>query len=263
MPRPPDPTRAASTVGRRARTLWRTVRGVLARTPEVRRLAPVDAYRLWSETYDAQPDNVILALEQEIFRGLLSDVSLAGKAVVDVGCGTGRHWDELLAGRPGSLAGVDSSPEMLDRLRARHPEATLVTREGEGLHGFADGSVDVLVSTLVLGHVRGLEVELREWARIVPPGGEMIVTDFHPEAFQAGMKRTFTHGGATFEVEHQHRTLPVLRGAFRAAKLDVVRFVERTLDPSARGSFERQGHRDAFRQHLGTPLVLGFLLRRT
>jgi ubiquinone/menaquinone biosynthesis C-methylase UbiE len=211
----------------------------------VRRLAPQDAYRLWSESYDAQPDNVVLALEQEIYNGLLSDELVTDQVVVDIGCGTGRHWGHLLARRPRVLHGVDSSPEMLARLRARYPGATLHLRTGKRLDEFSDTSVDLVVSTLMLGHVREVEDELREWARLLRPGGEIIVTDFHPEALRAGAKRTFIHWGATFEVESHVHTVEALQSLFGSLDLDIVRFQEKTYGQPAQ------------------PLVLGFRLRRT
>jgi SAM-dependent methyltransferase len=258
-----DPPGRASGVTQHAKALWQSLRGALVPQGRVHRLAPRDAYRLWSESYDAQPDNVILALERELFGELLSGVSLTDKAVVDIGCGTGRHWRELFAGHPRMLHGVDSSPEMLERLRTRYPDAELHLRVGPRLDWFRNGTVDVLVSTLMLGHERDVEGELREWGRLLPHGGEIIVTDFHPDAFRAGMTRTFVHRGVTFEVEHHLHTPSTLRSLFQALHLEVVSFRERTLDSTVRAYFERKSSMKAFRKGFGTPLVLGFHLRRT
>jgi ubiquinone/menaquinone biosynthesis C-methylase UbiE len=108
--------------------------------------------------------------------------------------------------------------------------------------GFPDASVDLIVSSLMLGHVREVEGELREWRRILRAGGAIVYTDFHPAALQAGAKRTFAHQGRTFEVESHCHPVPALRSRFSALGLDVVDFQERL--------------------HADTPLVLGFRLRK-
>src|ERR1700735_2305308 len=87
----------------------RLLRAVLRRG-SIPRLPPRDAYRLWSTTYDAQPDNVVLALEGDLFAELSAPAPVEGGVVVDIGCGTGRHWARLFARRPRFLRGVDSSP---------------------------------------------------------------------------------------------------------------------------------------------------------
>ncbi len=255
-----DGRRGTSRALDRALALLKGLRAALRARPPVQ-LGARAAYRLWAETYDAEADNVILALEEAIFRDLLGGIDLAGKDVIDVGCGTGRHWADLAAGRPAHLAGVDSSPEMLARLRARHPGATLHERPGDDLAFLADAGADVLVSTLMLGHVRDVENELREWCRVLRAGAHVLLTDFHPAAYASGMKRTFSHRGTTIEVEHRLRTVDALRALFASRRLEVVRFAEKALDSTVRGMFERRGRPDAFHRGFGTPLVLGFHLR--
>src|SRR5262245_17593422 len=57
-----------------------------------RSLAPAAAYDRWAATYDSQPDNVVFALEGPLFTELLARVVIEKKIVIDIGCGTGRHW---------------------------------------------------------------------------------------------------------------------------------------------------------------------------
>jgi SAM-dependent methyltransferase len=208
-----------------------------------RLLSPRDAYRLWSETYGSQPEHPVLALESEIWGELLSRAAVTDKVVVDIGVGTGRHWSELVSYGPRRLHGVDISPEMLDRLRARFPDAAVHERTGTRLDAFSDASIDLIVSSLMLGHVREVGDELREWTRMVRGGGEILYTDFHPEALRAGAKRTFEYRGRAFEVESHRHPIHGLRLLFASLHLEVTGFQERAYE--------------------GTPLVLGFRLRKT
>jgi ubiquinone/menaquinone biosynthesis C-methylase UbiE len=245
-----------------AKAVLRHVRSRLPFGSRIRRISALEGYRLWSQTYDEETNNVVIAIEQEVFRRLLPPASLAGKVVLDIGCGTGRHWQHLLSLRPQALHGMDISPEMLGRLRLRHPDATLHLRVGLRLDEFADASVDLVLSSLMLGYVHRLDDELREWTRLLRTGGEVILTDFHPEALRAGAKRTFTHHGTTWEIENYIYTLDVLRSVFRSLNLDIVQFHEGKVDGAVRAHYERANALELYRSTYGAPLVVGFRLRR-
>jgi SAM-dependent methyltransferase len=232
----------AQKVRRTTRALLRRLRRALPFRRRRRRLSAREAYRLWSETYESQPGNPVLALESEIRASLLSKEDVRGKVVVDIGVGTGRHWGDLVSRAPRELHGVDISGEMLERLRARFPDAALHERTGTRLPAFSDASVDLIVSSLMLGHVRDVEDELREWSRLLRKGGAIVYTDFHPDALRAGAKRTFGHRGKTFEVESYLHSIDSLKRLFLALDLEITGFDERA--------------------YLGAPLVFGFCLKK-
>jgi ubiquinone/menaquinone biosynthesis C-methylase UbiE/uncharacterized protein YbaR (Trm112 family) len=249
-------------VVRPAVLVWRHLRRMFRARLPARRLTPDDAYRLWSETYDAEPDNVMLDVERGVFDQLIARARVADKIVVDIGCGTGRYWERILSLRPRQLQGIDGSPEMLARLRARHPDAMVRVRSGIRISELGASSVDLIVSTLTLGYVKDVHAELREWTRLLRVGGEIVVTDVHPEALSAGMKRTFDHRGVTFEIEHTTHSADALRSMFRELHLEILQIEERMLDPALRTTFERNDYLDGYRRVAGVPLVLGFHLRR-
>ena len=96
------------------------IKHFFARTGET---DPAKAYDLWAAGYDAQPHNLVLALDGEIFTGLLENVDLAGKTLADIGCGTGRHWPLLFSRSPKDLYGFDVSAGMLEKLKEKFPQA--------------------------------------------------------------------------------------------------------------------------------------------
>jgi len=107
----------------------------------------------------------------------------AGETVVDVGSGAG--FDSLIASRlarsVGRVVGVDMTPEMLSKARAG-AEAMGAThvefREGlaESLP-IPDRFADVVISNGVLNLTLDKTETLREWFRILKPGGRLQVGD--------------------------------------------------------------------------------------
>ena len=125
------------------------------RLPET---APAEAYDIWAQQYDNQPDNLMLALDRDLFRDLLAAVDLQRSTIVDVGCGTGRHWPALFEQSPARLIGYDVSTGMLNRLRNKYPQAETRLLSSTTLTGLADGSCDLVLSTLTVAYYAPAEV---------------------------------------------------------------------------------------------------------
>jgi len=218
---------------------------------------PIDAYDRWAATYDAQPDNVVFALESAVFSDLLARIATRGKTVVDIGCGTGRHWREILSMEPAELIGVDPSPRMLEQLKVHYPAARVLCEEGDRLEGMMDASCDVVVSTLALAHIANATRAIREWTRVLRRGGPVVLTDFHPAAIRAGMKRTFVMSGQTIDIKHYATDLARLREIGVQCGLTHVLTAERVIDESVRPLYERARYLDAYDRNKGLPLVFG------
>jgi SAM-dependent methyltransferase len=130
-------------------------------------------YAAWSVTYD-EPVNPLVRLEQPIVQSFIDDIP-PGRAL-DAACGTGRHTEYLCA-RGFDTTGVDVTPEMLARARAKVPTARFVTGDLASLD-FPDGSFDLVVCAL--DHCPDLGRCVGEIARVVRRGGSVIISVFHP-----------------------------------------------------------------------------------
>jgi SAM-dependent methyltransferase len=184
---------------------------------------------------------------------------------LDAACGTGRHA-AYLRERGHRVIGVDSSPEMLDRARERVPEADLRTGALEELP-LDTASVDLAVCALALTHARDIAPAIAELARVLRPGGRLILSDFHPTMLLLGGSGVFfdASGAAGNVVSFHHPHGSYLR-AFRAAGLDVLECVEPVLEeedmaPLSGGlsAFADEAFRAAW---LGIPNALVWDLRR-
>lgn len=103
---------------------------------------------------------------------------LTESVVVDVGCGTG-FLSQAFVLIARKVIGVDSSEEMLNRARnnldrAENFEARLGTAERLPLE---DGEADIVVGNMILHHCPNPLSAIREMARILKPGGKLILTD--------------------------------------------------------------------------------------
>lgn len=238
------------------------VLGKLKKKKPVRLLSPSDAYSLWSASYDSQPDNVVLYLENKLFSEIISQTELKNKNVLDIGCGTGRHWAELYKKNPAKLTGTDNSGEMLEKLKKKFPAAEVILSNDNSLKSFEDNSFDVIISTLTTGHVKEIEKYFNEWNRVLKPTGQIIMNDFHPDAFAAGMKRTFIHKGEVIEVENNLYTIEYLKTLFDKLNWKILNMSEKIIDDEVEPLFEKQNYMKAFNKYKGTPLILGFHLSK-
>lgn len=139
-------------------------------------------YAHWAATYDGP--NPAVAQEERVVRPLLDEMP-AGVAL-DAACGTGRHARHLAA-RGHAVTGVDASPEMLAVARAKVPDAGLLLGDLAALP-LPAASVDFAVCSLALTHCQGLGPPIRELARVVRPGGRIVLSDIHPFVVTLGLQ---------------------------------------------------------------------------
>ena len=150
---------------------------------------------------------------------------------VDAGCGEGR-WTRELRARGHDTFGVDRSAKLLEEARAADPDGRYELGTVEALP-LADGTAALVLCVNVLMHVVDLDAALGEFARVLAPGGTLILALTHP-VMEAG-----TFDEATSElrlasyfvaeehevplgehhVVHQHRTIegyvrPLLAAGF-------------------------------------------------
>lgn len=138
---------------------------------------PVAAeYRSLAGRYDARWARYIEASVRTTLERAAVD---EGERVLDVGCGTGVLLAELTEQTPGAqLAGVDLVGEMLAVAQERLPdEVELMTAPAEALP-FEDSAFDVVISSSVLHYIRQPQRALDEVARVLTPGGRLVLTDW-------------------------------------------------------------------------------------
>ena len=217
--------------------------------------AGVDAgYAQWADDYD-DPGNDTVALEEPVVRDLLEQ--LPAGPVLDAACGTGRHA-AFLSERGREVIGVDANEAMLARAREKLPGADFRRGELTALP-LAGGEVAGAVCALALSHLSEIGPAVAELARVLRPGGRLVVSNPHPFATAIlGWRAVFVdpEGRRSMIPEHAH-----LHGdyvaAFRDAGLAVRRCIEPPLSREQARERARRHRTDAFEDALtGVPAVI-------
>ena len=149
-----------------------------------------DGYDRWARVYDYDA-NPLPALEDPHVREALGDVR--AREVVDLGCGTGRHTEWLVAAGA-RVTAVDFSEAMLEQARRKVPAADVrfIVHDRHEPLPLDDASFDAVVSGLVLEHLRDLDAFFAEAHRVLRPQGRAVVSAMHPAMFLRGSRARFT-----------------------------------------------------------------------
>jgi malonyl-CoA O-methyltransferase len=184
--------------------------------------------------------------------------AVRGQAVLDLGCGTGRHalW---LAAEGATVTGVDFSAGMLDAARRKPGAARVrfVVHDLDRPLPFEDGAFDLVVSGLVLEHLRDPGLFFREVRRVLRPGGRAVVSAMHPAMFLRGSQAAFTDPASGEKVRpgsYAHGTGELATGAVRAG-LVLVALSEHAPDAAFASRYPRA------EKYVGWPMLLVLQLR--
>ncbi|HVW68070.1 MAG TPA: class I SAM-dependent methyltransferase [Steroidobacteraceae bacterium] len=173
-----------------------------------------------------------------------------GRRALDLACGTGRYTRLLIDSGARSVTALDFSAAMLRRVTdCPRIRANMMSLP------FGSSVFDVVISGLAVGHAFSLLQWMSEVSRVLDTGGELLYSDFHPEAAHAGLTRTFKDGqGHTYTLSHNAYDVASQTGAagsvgFRIEAVQELRAGMEVSEPFA-------GSEAFYRQWHGLPLVL-------
>jgi len=134
------------------------------------------AYARWAPIYDL----VFGAVFERGRKASIAAAERVGGRILEVGVGTGLSLPDYAWSN--RLIGVDLSAPMLRKAKARVLRHKLTNVEGlavmDAQHlGFADAVFDVVVAQYVITAVPDPETTLDEFARVIRPGGEIVLVN--------------------------------------------------------------------------------------
>jgi SAM-dependent methyltransferase len=167
-----------------------------------------------------------------------------GVQALDVGCGEGRFC-RMLAERGAETTGIDITSELIAEARRLHPEGKYEEGNAESLP-YEDNSFDLVVSYVALLDIPDFRAAIREMARVLKPGGKVVVSNLQSYATtverpwikdEEGKRLYFIMDNYNEEVGtavhwsgisifNYHRPLNFYINAFLESGLQLVRFLE-------------------------------------
>lgn len=203
-------------------------RVLLAEEVEQREVSAVEGYDAMAPTYDLGT-NPLIVVEEPHVEAILRSIPITN--ALDVGTGTGRHALKL-AQSGGHVIGIDQSAEMLrvarQKAKAHNLPIRFVSASLDAALPFASQQFDFVICALVLTHVAQLTAVMREFYRVLRPGGHVLITDFHPDTvLKLGWRTSCSpRPGVTFTLPN----LPHTRSDYLDAITDAGFTFKRSID---------------------------------
>ncbi|MEU5533722.1 class I SAM-dependent methyltransferase [Streptomyces sp. NPDC020362] len=142
--------------------------------------ARVNDYDSFAEAYSALSETSLLNAYYERPAMLSLAGEVAGRRLLDAGCGSGPLF-AALRDRGALVTGIDSSAGMVELARRRlGADAALHVADLSNPLPFADGAFDDVLASLVLHYLEDWGPTLTEMRRVLRPGGRLIASVQHP-----------------------------------------------------------------------------------
>lgn len=158
--------------------------------------SPHQHFEQWAESYDQSRYQrfIFHPVHQGVLRAIAENHWATG-TVLDIGCGTGQLLERLAGAYPNAeLIGVDPAEKMIEVARSRRqPTSRFRFEVGSAQElPLPDTSVDLALSTISAHHWPDLAAAAREIARVLRPGGHLLLVDFAPNGPFARLAFRFT-----------------------------------------------------------------------
>lgn len=118
---------------------------------------------------------------------MIGDVK--NKKVLDLGCGPGRYA-KILSDKKAKVIGIDNSENLIEVAKKEAPKAEFIVGDVEKLP-FSNNQFDVVISPLVIGHLKDWNKVLKEVNRVLKKNGVFIFSITGPFSLAKEKKRIF------------------------------------------------------------------------
>ncbi|MGO3528790.1 class I SAM-dependent methyltransferase [Glutamicibacter arilaitensis] len=151
-------------------------------------------YDEFAEAYAAENESNMLNAYYERPAMLELAGNVAGRRMLDAGCGAGPLLEKL-QNRGAKVTGFDASPAMVELARQRlGGDADIVVADLGRRLPFADESFDDVTASLVFHYLQDWAGALSEVRRVLRPGGRLMLSVNHPLVYP------WTHPGTDYFV---------------------------------------------------------------
>jgi ubiquinone/menaquinone biosynthesis C-methylase UbiE len=151
----------------------------------------VDRFNRWAGSYDRHwMQRIIFDPIQRSVLQLAKEEVGNPATILDIGCGTGKLLRLASERFPGArLVGVDAAIEMVKQAHGATTAGTILFQQAiaEELP-FANGSFDLVFSTMTFHHWQNQGRGAAEVARVLTPDGRWLLAEFVPSGFMKSVR---------------------------------------------------------------------------
>ena len=112
---------------------------------------------------------------------------IAGRTIIDIGCGEGR-FSRLLSNLGATVTGVDLTEPFIQRARSLSTGETYLQGNAENLDGIESDDFDIAVSYIVLVDLQDYRSAINAAYRVLRPGGRFRRVQHPPHAKLRGRR---------------------------------------------------------------------------
>jgi SAM-dependent methyltransferase len=210
-------------------------------------------YDRWASSYDAEPNALMSATAWVLDRAPLG---CADCDVLEIGCGTGRNAQRVIAEGARSYTGLDGSQGMLAMAMQRYSDPRITFACVDLLAPWTTTKqFDFALICLVLEHLPVIDPLFVSLARALRAGARVRIVELHPERIAGGSYAHFREGMTNVQFASVAHSVPMLCATFEAVGFDVVRRDWLATDTMAAAV-------PGLAKHRGVKLVLDLILNR-
>ena len=155
-----------------------------------------------------------------------------GQHILEIGCSTGDLLAEL---RPARGVGVDFSPGMIARARAKHPTLEFIEADAHNLAG-VKGPFDVIIFSDAVNDLWDVQTAFEQARQLCAPSTRLIA-NFYSHLWQLPLGLVQRFGLANPLLDQNWLTREDITGMLNLAGFEVIRATQEILWPLPLGGF--------------------------
>jgi 2-polyprenyl-3-methyl-5-hydroxy-6-metoxy-1,4-benzoquinol methylase len=174
----------------------------------------------WNASYRQHEEcDPFMRRQQEEAVAVARRLGLRDARILDAGCGTG--WLGSALQPWGSVTGVDLSAAAIEWGRRVHPGVRLLCGDLDGCAELG-GEYDLVVSADVIGHVPVQERFVERIARLLRPGGSLLLMTQNPFVWNRSSQLAPARPGLIRNWPSRARLRELLAPSFETARLETI-----------------------------------------
>jgi ubiquinone/menaquinone biosynthesis C-methylase UbiE len=123
-------------------------------------------------------------------------------------------------------------------------------------------STNILISTLVIAHIKNPADTIKEWSRVLKDEADIIITDFHPDLLERGGERTFRNGKNTVKIRNYIYKISFVESLLNNEGFKSEKVIEQKVNEEVKDFYLKKNAMNVYNKFYGIPFIYGLHVRR-